>query len=108
MMAEPPLTSLDGIGAWRAHAPRTKETQTIYGANVVVFEGILTLHDPELVALMDMRIFVDTDDDVRLARRRMLGTPDASGAEELLLMLRTILRMTNGQCYETWRSVAVT
>ena len=48
---------------------RSKETRTIYGANVVVFEGILTLHDPTLTALMDMRIFVDTDDDVRLARR---------------------------------------
>jgi hypothetical protein len=42
----------------------------VYGANVVVFEGILALHDAELNALYDMRIFVDTDDDVRLARRR--------------------------------------
>jgi hypothetical protein len=49
---------------------RSAETRTVYGANVVVFEGILALHDAELNALYDMRIFVDTDDDVRLARRR--------------------------------------
>lgn len=88
--------------------PRTKETQTIYGANVVVFEGILTLHDPELVALMDMRIFVDTDDDVRLARRRMLGTSDAPGTVGMQPTPGALLYTCEGygQCYGTWRSGA--
>ena len=39
----------------------------------MVFEGILALHDPALVELMDLRVFVDTDDDIRLARRRTCG-----------------------------------
>mmetsp|Transcript_63594 Transcript_63594/g.196932 ORF Transcript_63594/g.196932 Transcript_63594/m.196932 type:complete len:478 (+) Transcript_63594:53-1486(+) len=38
-------------------------------ADVVVIEGILSLHLPEIVGKCNMRIFVDTDDDVRLARR---------------------------------------
>jgi uridine kinase len=52
---------------------RLDETQRMYGANVVIFEGIMTFHYPELRDLMDMKIFVDTDADIRLARRRMMG-----------------------------------
>ena len=52
------------------------ETQRIYGANVILFEGIMTFVYPELRDVMDMKIFVDTDSDVRLARRCMLGQPD--------------------------------
>ncbi|KAL5017456.1 hypothetical protein ScPMuIL_007045 [Solemya velum] len=48
---------------------RDKQTKTIYGANVVIFEGILTFVNKELLEMMDMKIFVDTDSDVRLARR---------------------------------------
>jgi uridine kinase len=38
-------------------------------ADVVIVEGILVLHVPELVKRFNMKIYVDTDDDVRLARR---------------------------------------
>lgn len=41
----------------------------MYGANVIIFEGILTFHSPEVLRLLDMKIFVDTDADIRLARR---------------------------------------
>lgn len=43
--------------------------KTIYGANVVIFEGILAFEKKELRDLMDMKVFVDTDSDIRLARR---------------------------------------
>src|SRR5690606_33559498 len=36
---------------------------------VIVVEGILILYEPELRRLMDIRIFVDADADVRLIRR---------------------------------------
>ena len=39
---------------------------------MIVFEGIFALWDKRVNALMDLRLFVDTDDDVRLARRRAL------------------------------------
>ena len=38
-------------------------------APVILVEGILILSHPELVSLLDIKIFVDTEDDVRLIRR---------------------------------------
>ncbi|XP_063902015.1 uridine-cytidine kinase-like 1 [Zophobas morio] len=48
---------------------RSKETQKLYGANVIIFEGILSFYSKKIRDLMDMLIFVDTDSDIRLARR---------------------------------------
>nr|CAH0098776.1 unnamed protein product [Daphnia galeata] len=50
------------------HSRETK-TKTMYGANVIIFEGILTFYNQEIVSLLDMKVFVDTDSDIRLARR---------------------------------------
>lgn len=36
---------------------------------IVLVEGILIFSDPELLKLMDIKIYVDTDDDIRLIRR---------------------------------------
>ncbi|TMW90890.1 hypothetical protein EJD97_015086 [Solanum chilense] len=38
-------------------------------SDVIILDGILILHDPRLRDLMNMKIFVDSDSDVRLARR---------------------------------------
>ncbi|XP_046856918.1 uridine-cytidine kinase-like 1 isoform X2 [Xenia sp. Carnegie-2017] len=49
---------------------RLKDVQnTMYGANVIIFEGIMAFCNDELCKLMDTKIFVDTDADIRLARR---------------------------------------
>lgn len=48
---------------------REVTTKTMYGANVIIFEGILTFHSAEVLEMLDMKIFVDTDSDIRLARR---------------------------------------
>lgn len=48
---------------------RSEETITIEPAPVVVVEGILVLSEPELRSELDLKIFVDTDSDIRLARR---------------------------------------
>lgn len=48
---------------------REQATKTMYGANVIIFEGILVFHSAEVLRLLDMKVFVDTDSDVRLARR---------------------------------------
>jgi uridine kinase len=48
---------------------RSDETFVVAPAPVVVVEGILVLADPDLRRLMDLRIYVDTDADLRLARR---------------------------------------
>lgn len=38
---------------------------------VIILEGILILEDPRLVDLMDIKVFVDTDADLRIIRRIM-------------------------------------
>ena len=48
---------------------RLTETRRISDHRIIVLEGILIFHDPELRALMDIKLFVDADADVRLLRR---------------------------------------
>ncbi len=48
---------------------RSDETVRVEPAPVVVVEGILVLAEPELRSELDLKIFVDTDSDIRLARR---------------------------------------
>ena len=48
---------------------RSSEVLRIVPKQVIIVEGILIFADEELRQLMDIRIFVDTDADVRLCRR---------------------------------------
>ena len=48
---------------------RSDETIRILPQKVIIVEGILIFENEELRNLMDIRIFVDTDADIRLCRR---------------------------------------
>ncbi len=48
---------------------RTDKTVTIYPSRVIIVEGILIFQSRELCQEMDIKIFVDTDADVRILRR---------------------------------------
>lgn len=48
---------------------RTSKWLTIYGANVIILEGIYALYDKRVYDMMDSKVFVETDFDVCLARR---------------------------------------
>jgi len=48
---------------------RSSETVAVAPAQVIVVEGILVLAEPDLRNELDLKIFVDTDPDLRLARR---------------------------------------
>ncbi len=50
---------------------RTDETVLVQPTKVVIVEGILIFHDPALRDLLDIKIFVDTDADVRILRRAL-------------------------------------
>ena len=50
---------------------RTDETIEVRPTKVVIVEGILIFHDPELRDLLDIKIFVETDADVRILRRAL-------------------------------------
>ena len=53
---------------YAAHT-RSKEVVVQEPREVIIVEGILTLNDARLRDLMDIKIFVDTDDDIRIIRR---------------------------------------
>ena len=48
---------------------RAKETLTILPQKVIIVEGIMVLYEPKLRDLLDIKIFVDTDADIRFIRR---------------------------------------
>lgn len=48
---------------------RSEETIRIEPRDVIIVEGILILEDKRLRDLMDIKIYVDTDDDLRIIRR---------------------------------------
>ena len=50
---------------------RSPQTLVVQPTKVILVEGILIFAEPELRALMDIKIFVDTDADVRILRRIM-------------------------------------
>jgi uridine kinase len=43
--------------------------QLLKCTNLILFEGIFALYDPWVRDLMDLKIFVHSDDDIRLLRR---------------------------------------
>ena len=48
---------------------RLPDHRTFYPGDVVLFEGILVLYSSEVREMLQMKLFVDTDSDTRLARR---------------------------------------
>ncbi len=53
---------------YRTHT-RMKQGVLVEPRPVVILEGILILGDPDLRCLMDLKIFIDVDADIRLMRR---------------------------------------
>jgi uridine kinase len=53
---------------YRTHT-RSEATRTVGPSAVVVVDGILTLYEPQLRELLDLKVFVDVDADLRLIRR---------------------------------------
>jgi uridine kinase len=48
---------------------RQRDRVTVAPARVVVVEGILVLYEPQLRSRFDLRVFVDTEPDIRFIRR---------------------------------------
>lgn len=55
---------------------RKKETVKVEPRDIIILEGILILFDPEIRDLLDIKIFVDTDSDVRVIRRILRDIKD--------------------------------
>ena len=55
---------------------RRSETELIRPSKVVIVEGILIFQDPRLREMLDIKIFVETDADVRILRRALRDVRD--------------------------------
>lgn len=48
---------------------RSKETVTVESKRIIIVEGILVLEDQRIRDLLDIKVYVDTDADIRILRR---------------------------------------
>lgn len=64
---------------------RTSEVLEVHPAKVIIVEGILIFQSKELRDLMDIRIFVDTDTDVRILRRILRDVNDRGRSLESVI-----------------------
>ncbi len=74
---------------------RTTETLHIDPAPIVMVEGILIFAEPELRALCDVKLFVDTDADIRFIRRLRRDVQERGRTVESVIeqYLRTVRPM---------------
>jgi uridine kinase len=64
---------------------RQKETVHVEPKPVIIIEGIMTLHYKRLRDMMDLKIFVDTDSDVRLIRNIRRDVVERGRTVEMVL-----------------------
>jgi uridine kinase len=63
---------------------RLEKTTSVLPQPVIIIEGSLTLCNEELRDLIDLSVWIDTDDDVRLSRR-VLKNEQKEGPRKLPL-----------------------
>jgi uridine kinase len=51
------------------HHRRGEETIRLEPKKLIIFEGIMTFFDPQIRSLLDLKLYVDTPDDIRFIRR---------------------------------------
>jgi len=84
-----------------ANHNRSRDVVRVSPTRIVVFEGILALYDERLRDLFDLRIFVDTDADVRLIRRLERDVRDRGRTpESIMKQYMTTVRPSHMQFIE--------
>uniref|UniRef100_A0A8C0VVC4 uridine/cytidine kinase n=1 Tax=Castor canadensis TaxID=51338 RepID=A0A8C0VVC4_CASCN len=71
---------------------RLPETAVVYPADVVLFEGILVFYSQEIRDMFHLRLFVDTDSDVRLSRRVLRDVRRGRDLEQILTQYTTFVK----------------
>ena len=54
---------------YELHTRKQDETVTVEPKDIIIVEGIMILEDEELRDKLDIKIYVDTEDDIRILRR---------------------------------------
>ena len=86
---------------------RTSETELIRPSKVVIVEGILIFQDPRLREMLDIKIFVETDADVRILRRALRDIRDRGRTlESVITQYLTTVKPMHEQFVEPSRKYA--
>lgn len=86
---------------------RTSETELIRPSKVVIVEGILIFQDPRLREMLDIKIFVETDADVRILRRALRDVRDRGRTlESVITQYLTTVKPMHEQFVEPTRKFA--
>ena len=86
---------------------RTSETVTVTPSKVIIVDGILIFENKELRDLMDIKVFVDTDADVRLARRVLRDVKDRGRSMESVIdQYITTVKPMHEECVEPSKKYA--
>ncbi|XP_040541957.1 uridine-cytidine kinase 1 isoform X1 [Gallus gallus] len=71
---------------------RMPDTTVVYPADVVLFEGILVFYNQDIRDMFHLRLFVDTDSDVRLSRRVLRDMKRGRDLEQILTQYTTFVK----------------
>lgn len=75
---------------------RTDDFQTITPKDIIIVEGSLILYEKKLRDLFDIKVFIDTDSDIRLIRRIIRDTKEKSmPLEKIILEYISVVKPTN-------------
>ena len=86
---------------------RTSETELIRPSKVVIVECILIFQDPRLREMLDIKIFVETDADVRILRRALRDVRDRGRTlESVITQYLTTVKPMHEQFVEPSRKYA--
>ncbi|NXX75629.1 UCK1 kinase, partial [Urocolius indicus] len=70
----------------------SRQTTVVYPADVVLFEGILVFYNQDIRDMFHLRLFVDTDSDVRLSRRVLRDMKRGRDLEQILTQYTTFVK----------------
>lgn len=75
---------------------RTDNFQTITPKDIIIVEGSLILYEKKLRDLFDIKVFIDTDSDIRIIRRIIRDTKEKSmPLEKIILEYISVVKPTN-------------
>ena len=80
---------------------RTKETVLVQSSKVIIVEGILIFENKELLDLLDIKVFIDTDADVRIIRRILRDVSERGRTlESVITQYLTTVKLMHEQFVE--------
>ena len=89
------------------HHRRTEQTVHLEPAPLVIVEGLMILHDPDIRKMLDLKIYVDTPDDIRFIRRLLRDINERGRTlESVVMQYLEVVRPGHASCIEPTKEYA--